>query len=122
MRLAGTAGPYRENEEMTDSNLELDLEELGSAEEFLDYFGIAFVPSVVQVNRLHILQRFHDYIDAAGALPPQEEARHALFRSLLSRAYSDFVHSDARAEKVFRVFRMHEPQPVFIPVDQLIRH
>ena len=36
--------------------------ELGSAEEFPDYFGIDYAAPVVQVNRLHILQRFHDYL------------------------------------------------------------
>ena len=44
---------------------EEDLAELSSAEEFLEYFGIDFDGRVVQVNRLHILQRFHDYL--AGA-------------------------------------------------------
>jgi hypothetical protein len=39
-----------------------DLADLSSAEEFLDYFAIDFDARVVQVNRLHILQRFHDYL------------------------------------------------------------
>jgi len=39
-----------------------DLDELESAEDFLDYFGVAYEPSVVHVNRLHILQRYHDYL------------------------------------------------------------
>ena len=34
---------------MTD--LDLDLEELSSAEDFLDYFGIGYDPAVVHVNR-----------------------------------------------------------------------
>ena len=47
---------------MSDTELDLDLDELSSAEEFLDYFGIEYLSSVVYVNRLHILQRFHDYV------------------------------------------------------------
>ncbi|MER2623064.1 MAG: nitrogenase-stabilizing/protective protein NifW, partial [Accumulibacter sp.] len=39
-----------------------DLADLSSAEEFLEYFDIDFDVRVVQVNRLHILQRFHDYL------------------------------------------------------------
>jgi hypothetical protein len=42
------------------------MEDLVSAEDFLDYFEVPYVPSVVHVNRLHILQRFHDYRDAPG--------------------------------------------------------
>ena len=36
------------------------LDELVSAEDFLDYFDVPYEARVVQVNRLHILQRFHD--------------------------------------------------------------
>ncbi len=106
---------------VTDSDLELDLEDLGSAEDFLQYFEVPFEPSVVHVNRLHILQRFHDYIKKAGALPEDESERRDAYRGMLERAYNDFVQSDARTEKVFRVFRMNEPQTAFIPLDQLIR-
>ena len=82
------------------------MEELASAEEFLDYFGIAYDPKVVQVNRLHILQRFHDYLaKQAPNLPPEEDAQHGIYRLWLERAYRDFVESDALTEKVFRVFQ-----------------
>jgi len=93
---------------------------LSSAEEFLDYFSVGFDPAVVHVNRLHILQRFHDYLAAAGELPQEYEARYDTYAGLLATAYHDFVNSDARTEKVFRVFHMHEPQQVFIPVDSIL--
>ncbi|MCF0021721.1 nitrogenase-stabilizing/protective protein NifW, partial [Stutzerimonas stutzeri] len=35
-----------------DGPLDEALEELVSAEDFLNFFGVPFVPSVVQVNRL----------------------------------------------------------------------
>ena len=98
------------------------LEELSSAEEFLDYFAIPFDPAVVHVNRLHILQRFHDYIEAqADALAEGEAARTDAYGALLQRAYDDFVTSDARTEKVFRVFRRHEPKTVFVPLSEIRR-
>ena len=103
------------------TELEDDLEELVSAEDFLEYFDIEFEPAVVHVNRLHILQRFHDYIDQAGALPDEAEARFALYRDLLLGAYTDFVESDALTEKVFKVFRMHEPQQAFVPLNDLLQ-
>ena len=37
----------------------------------------------------------------------------------MTSAYSDFVTSDARTEKVFKVFRMQEPVSVEVPLLQL---
>lgn len=88
-------------------SLQHELEELESAEDFLDYFAIAYDPAVVQVNRLHILQRFHDYL-AKTVQPDRPDVEYELYRQLLERAYQDFVASDALTEKVFKVF--HPPQ------------
>ncbi|MBK7423759.1 MAG: nitrogenase-stabilizing/protective protein NifW [Propionivibrio sp.] len=87
------------------------LDELVSAEDFLDYFAVPYDASVVQVNRLHILQRFHDYLaKQAPVLPPEESAQRAIYRQWLERAYRDFVSSDAQTEKVFAVFQ-HVDKP-----------
>ncbi len=100
----------------------MDMEELCSAEEFLDYFGVNYEPGVVQVNRLHILQRFHDYLEtAADELPREESALREHYAKWLDQAYRDFVNSDARTEKVFKVFRMLEPQQVVIPLSDLMK-
>jgi len=104
---------------MSESELDLDLDELSSAEEFLDYFSIDYEQSVVHINRLHILQRFHNYITRVEALPEDEDKLHALYKDLLQKAYEDFVHSDALTEKVFKVFHMHEPQQAFVPLGDL---
>ena len=101
---------------MSESEFDLDLDELSSAEDFLDYFGIEYAPSVVHVNRLHILQRFHDYIDGIEAMPQDDDERREIYAGLLSSAYNDFVQSDAITEKVFKVFRMNEPVTVEIPL------
>jgi len=85
--------------------------DLVSAEDFLEFFAIPFDQQVVQVKRLHILQRFHDYLcRQAPSLPPDEEAQRTIYRLWLERAYLDFVESDALSEKVFRVFQ-HAPLP-----------
>ncbi len=100
-----------------------DLEELSSAEDFLEYFDIEFEPKVVFVNRLHIMQRFHDYLKQAENDMPNEDNEDALkevYRQLLTRAYQDFVSSDAVTEKVFKVFKMHEPQTTFVPLDSIL--
>ncbi|GAB0148553.1 nitrogenase-stabilizing/protective protein NifW [Marichromatium gracile] len=91
-------------------NDDSDLHDLVSAEDFLEHFEIDYDPAVVRVNRLHILQRFHDYLADAEPLPEQAEARHRRRAELLTRAYHDFVASDARTERVFRVFHLHGPR------------
>jgi len=83
-------------------DLATDLSDLESAEDFLDYFGVAYDPGVVHVNRLHILQRFHDYLGKGQESPAPT---HAEYRVSLARAYDDFVRSDAITEKVFRVLK-----------------
>ena len=101
--------------------LEDDLQDLSTAEDFLNYFGINYDIQVVQVNRLHILQRFHNYLHKAeNAMPDDETAQREVYIRLLTRAYQDFVESDALTEKVFKVFRMHEPQTAFVPLEQIM--
>ena len=102
-----------------ESELELDLDELSSAEEFLEYFSIDYEQKVVHINRLHILQRFHNYIAREEALPEDDQALHVVYKNLLQQAYDDFVESDALTEKVFKVFHMHEPQQTFVPLGDL---
>lgn len=103
---------------MDELTLDEAMEELVSAEDFLNYFGIEHDPSVVHVNRLHILQRFHDYLGKA-TLPEVEDGCRVIYTTLLQQAYQDFVKSDALTEKVFKVFRMHEPQVKFVPISSI---
>lgn len=101
-------------------SFEDDIEDLGAAEDFLQYFKIEYDPTIVHVNRLHILQRFHDYLNQAeDEMPEDEAAKKAVYMHLLSRAYQDFVESDAQTEKVFKVFKMAEPQAVFISLNDI---
>ena len=105
---------------MSESEFELDLDELISAEDFLEYFEIEYEPSVVHVNRLHILQRFHDYLEQVSDMPQEEEPLRKIYAELLSKAYTDFVESDAETEKVFRVFKMMEPSEIMVPLSDLM--
>src|SRR3954462_9226342 len=83
-----------------------ELEDLENAEDFLRFFGIEFDPRVVHVNRLHILQRFHDYLTEETNLDilPDDLLRDR-YKALIAQAYADFVKSDAIAEKVFKVHK-----------------
>lgn len=82
------------------------LKGLSSAEDFLHFFAVAHDERVVQVNRLHILKRFFQYLqrEPAPALDDELEMYHA-YRRLLERAYQDFVTSTPAREKVFKVFQ-----------------
>lgn len=105
---------------MTEEDFVDDMDELVSAEDFLDYFGIEYEQSVVHVNRLHILQRFNDYLaKATDSMPEEVDAKVAVYKKLLTQAYQDFVESDALTEKVFKVFHMHEPQQAFVSLDAI---
>lgn len=105
---------------MNDQTLEEMMAELEGAEDFLEFFGIDYDPAVVHVNRLHILQRFHDYLEEAVA--PGDETAVFIHRAhLLDRAYRDFVASDALTEKVFKVFHRNEPQIAFVPLERIGR-
>lgn len=105
---------------MIEEDFEDDLSELSSAEDFLDYFAVDYEPSVVHVYRLHILQRYNEYLaKAEERMPDSIEAKVNVYAELLQQAYQDFVESDAQTEKVFKVFHMHEPQQAFVSLDAI---
>lgn len=101
-------------------SFEDDLDELESAEDFLQYFGLDYDQSVVHVNRLHILQRFHNYLSQSNdSMPEDEELQKEIYAKFLLQAYNDFVESDAQTEKVFKVFQMGEPKTAFVSLDDI---
>ena len=102
--------------------LERDLSELTDAEDFLEYFEISHDARVVDVSRLHILKRFHDYLKQVKPSGHETAAAlRALYKRLLERAYQDFAHSSPSAEKVFEVFHRGRQQVVHIPVETLFK-
>ncbi len=94
-----------------------ELQELESAEDFLNFFDIPFEQKVVHVNRLHILQRFHNYL-SASTLPDDIVGIKAVYVNALNQAYQDFVNSDAQTEKVLRVYQKATGTS-FFSLDQL---
>jgi nitrogenase-stabilizing/protective protein len=87
------------------------LAKLSSAEDFLEFFSLPFEQSVVNVNRLHILKRFYQYLRSEQGVAEGEAAIvYARYRSLLARAYDDFVKSTPAQEKVFKVFQEADGQ------------
>lgn len=103
------------------STLAQELKDLESAEAFFEYFDLAFDARTLNVSRLHILQRFNQYLSRAGGIESFEPAlARERCRELLSAAYQDFTASSGIEQKVFRVFqRAHGEQRV--PVARIAR-
>lgn len=95
--------------------------ELESAEDFFVFFGVAFDPHLVRVNRLHILQRFHDNL-AMTPMPEASADRFTAYAAQLAAAHADFAQSTPKQEKIFRVFQSLPDEPAFVPLANLTRH
>jgi nitrogenase-stabilizing/protective protein len=87
------------------SEIKQALSQLSSAEEFLNFLEVEYEQSVINVNRLHILKRFNQYLARHNFSGGSDEAIKAEYKMLLERAYDDFVKSNAVTEKVFKVFQ-----------------
>lgn len=96
------------------------VDELVSAEDFLGFFGVPFAQEIVHVNRLHIMQRYHDY-RSRDREPDRGTVAERFLReqAWLAQAYRDFTVSDALTEKVFKVFRQQEPEVGFVSLDSI---
>jgi nitrogenase-stabilizing/protective protein len=97
---------------------------LSSAEEFLDFLKVPYDPQVLRVNRLHILKRFHDYIDQSGLPGDMDSAALSqAYARALEHAYLDFVTSNAVTEKVFKVFQQADSRrkASFVPLTSVSR-
>ncbi|WP_298139760.1 nitrogenase-stabilizing/protective protein NifW [Acidiferrobacter sp.] len=96
-----------------------DLGLLSAAEEFFEYLAVPYDSHVVNVNRLHILKRFRQYLATALDQAPEDgTALRALCASLLAKAHEDFARSSAQAEKVFRVFQGQMPEIAVTAIKQ----
>ncbi len=88
------------------STLLKQMTRFSAAEEFLDFFQVDYEQAVVNVNRLHILKRFNQYLRATpGTSDMDDAALGDVCKELLTKAYQDFVRSTPAQEKVFKVFQ-----------------
>jgi nitrogenase-stabilizing/protective protein len=88
-------------------NIRAEMRSLSSAEEFFEYLSLPYDPAVLHVNRLHILKRFNQYLEAhkREIVDSDSAVRFRAYRTLLGQAYEDFVRSTPAQEKVFKVFQ-----------------
>lgn len=76
-----------------------EMEGLSSAEDIFAHFGVAYEPRILSACRLHILKRFHDYLDGIEQQDPSD--LHIACRRQLERAYADFATGPALQQNAF---------------------
>ncbi|MEM7772151.1 MAG: nitrogenase-stabilizing/protective protein NifW [Cyanobacteria bacterium P01_A01_bin.37] len=88
---------------------------LSTAEEYLSFFGIPYDPTVVSVNRLHILQKFSEFVQAIDQDATLNESdRLGQYRAALQNAYTLFLNSSSLEQKLFKVFKKKPSNVVLV--------
>ncbi|MBO9997785.1 MAG: nitrogenase-stabilizing/protective protein NifW [Cyanobacteria bacterium SID2] len=78
--------------------------QLKDAEEYFEFFELPYDPQVVNVNRLHILRKFSQLVQAEDKNQSEEELLDA-YRQALLNAYNLFLNSSGVEQKLFKVFQ-----------------
>ncbi|MEH2249456.1 nitrogenase-stabilizing/protective protein NifW [Nostoc sp.] len=83
-----------------------EFKHLVDAEEFFKFFNLPYDLEVVNVNRLHILKKFSQYIkeidDNSSDLSQEEKLNQ--YSLALQKAYQVFIESTPHEQKLFKVF------------------
>lgn len=79
---------------------------LVDAEEFFQFFNMSYDLEVVNVNRLHILKKFSQYIQEIDENSSElsEEEKLNQYSLALQKAYQVFIESTPHEQKLFKVF------------------
>lgn len=95
-----------------------DFQKITVAEDYFNFFQLPFDQQVVNVNRLHILKKFSQYmaeIDQAYTDITSEEKLEKYQEALL-KAYEVFLTSTGVEQKLFKVFN-EKPKNVVLLSD-----
>ncbi len=79
--------------------------QITQAEDYFAFFELSYDPQFLDVNRLHILQKFSQLIREKGVENPNmdDDATFNHYRDLLQTAYSLFQTSSPLEQKLFKV-------------------
>jgi nitrogenase-stabilizing/protective protein len=79
---------------------------LVDAEEFFIFFQLPYDQKIVNVNRLHILKKFSQYMSEIDEQFPKMSAEEKLqkYCEALQKAYQVFIESTPHEQKLFKVF------------------
>ncbi|MBN3947531.1 MAG: nitrogenase-stabilizing/protective protein NifW [Nostoc sp.] len=83
-----------------------EFKQLVDAEEFFKFFDMSYDVEVVNVNRLHILKKFSQYIKEIDDNSPDlsQEEKLNQYSLALQKAYQVFIDSTPHEQKLFKVF------------------
>jgi len=83
-----------------------EFRQLVDTEEFLKFFNLPYDQKFVNVNRLHILKKFSQYIKEIDDNSPElsQEERLNQYSLALQKAYQVFLESTPHEQKLFKVF------------------
>lgn len=92
-----------------------EFNQLVDAEQYFEFFGLSYDPSIVNVNRLHILQKFSNALKGRSQEFSQMSEVEVLnqYRLALQQAYELFLSSNSLEQKLFKVFN-EKPQNVVL--------
>ncbi|MEH2157757.1 nitrogenase-stabilizing/protective protein NifW [Nostoc sp.] len=83
-----------------------EFKKLVDAEEFFQFFNMPYDLEVVNVNRLHILKKFSQYMQEIDDNSPDlsQEEKLNQYSLALQKAYQVFIESTPHEQKLFKVF------------------
>ena len=83
-----------------------EFKQLVDAEEFFKFFDMSYDVEVVNVNRLHILKKFSQYMKEIDDNSPDlsQEEKLNQYSLALQKAYQVFIDSTPHEQKLFKVF------------------
>ncbi|MBH8573779.1 nitrogenase-stabilizing/protective protein NifW [Nostocaceae cyanobacterium CENA369] len=83
-----------------------EFKQLTDTEEFLQFFNLPYDQKFVNVNRLHILKKFSQYMREIDENFPNLSAEEKLkqYSLALQTAYEVFLESTPQEQKLFKVF------------------
>ena len=95
-----------------------------SAEDIFALLGVGYDAKVMNVARLHILKRMGEYLASEDFSGLPDSVVAARCKSVLERAYEDFVTSSPLQQRVFKALKnaVAPPRPAtFVPFDALLK-
>jgi nitrogenase-stabilizing/protective protein len=110
--------------EPSEAGILAQLSKASSAEDFFALLGVDYDPKVVNVARLHILRRMGQYLAAEDFAEASDAEIAERCRTVLERAYADFVASSPIDQRVFKVLKdavapQAKPSPTLIQLGTL---
>lgn len=83
-----------------------EFNQLVNAEDYFQFFEIPYDQKIVNINRLHILQKFSDFIKEIDNNNSELNESQILgkYREALENAYQVFMESTPQEQKLFKVF------------------